>query len=133
MQRNDLTAFVCLITAEEDLSTVISEILEVRAKYSQLGISLGIRSGDMDAIAEGSFGNVDSAFRKVIQTWLKQDYSVQKHGKPSWRKLLKCVGSPAGGANNALAMRVADRHKGITFILSSLISIKNKGLYYECI
>jgi hypothetical protein len=55
MQRNDLTAFVCLITAEEDLSTVISEILEVRAKYSQLGISLGIRPGDVDSITPGEF------------------------------------------------------------------------------
>ena len=68
----------------------------------------------MDAIKTGSIGDVDQAFRKVVLTWLQQEYDVKRHGKPSWRRLLECIGSPSGGSNFALAMRLAGHHQGIT-------------------
>ena len=74
---------------------------------------MGLRPGEVDAIKGGTVGDVDLAFRKVILTWLQQEYDFNKHGKPSWRKLLECIGSPAGGANPALAMRVAANHPGM--------------------
>ena len=77
----------------------------------------------MDAIVRGTIGDVDLAFRKVILTWLQQEYDVNKHGKPSWRKLLECIGSSAGGANPALAMRLAAHHPGIMFVMYSFIPI----------
>ena len=82
---------------------------------------MGLRPGELDAIARGTVGDIDLAFRKVILTWLQQEYDVNKHGKPSWRKLLECIGSPAGGANPALAMRLAADHSGITFMIASLL------------
>ena len=77
------TLLIITYIAEADLSTVVSEILDVKAKYYQLGISLGLRPGEMDAITRGTVGDVDLAFQRVILKWLQQEYDVNKHGKPS--------------------------------------------------
>ena len=43
--------------------------------------------------------------------WLMKNYNVEKFGDPTWQRLVEAVGHPAGGANMAVARRIARRHK----------------------
>ena len=43
--------------------------------------------------------------------WLKRNYKVEKFGEPTWQRLVEAVGNQAGGANMALAKKIARRHK----------------------
>ena len=89
--------------------------IDVKAKYYQMGIALGLKPGAVDGIKKENIGDVDQAFQKVLLTWLRQVYDVKRHGPPSWRKLLECIGSPSGGANLALAKRLAPLHPGNSY------------------
>ena len=47
----------------------------------------------------------------VVTHWLKRNYNVVRFSEPTWQRLVEAVGDPAGGANMALAMDMARRHK----------------------
>ena len=49
---------------------------------------------------------------EVISTWLRQSYDVERHGLPSWRRVVDAVGSGAGGANHVLANEIASKYQG---------------------
>ena len=83
------------------------------AKYDSIGITLGLPSGELEAIRRGCLGDPKLAVGVVINTWLKQSYNVGKFGLPSWRSLVKAVDSDAGGSNHAFAKRIASKHKSI--------------------
>ena len=106
------SSFLNFCLAEDDLTAVSSATIDVKAKYYQLGIALGLKPGAVDGIKKENIGDVDQAFQKVLLTWLRQEYDVKRHGPPSWRKLLECIGIPSGGANLALAKRLAPLHPG---------------------
>ena len=82
------------------------------AKYDSIGITLGLSSGELEAISRECIGDTKRALGQVIRTWLRQSYNVVRFGLPSWRSLVKAVNSPAGGSNHALANRIASKHKG---------------------
>ena len=86
--------------------------MSLAAKYDSIGITLGLSSGELEAISRECVGDTRRALGQVIQTWLKQSYNVAKFGLPSWRSLAKAVDSSAGGGNHALAKRIACRHNG---------------------
>ena len=77
-------------------------------------MSLGLTLGDLNAIKFQNESNVRFALTKVLSIWLQQNYDVQRHGHPTWRKLVAAVADPAGGNNKALADNIASSHsKGI--------------------
>jgi hypothetical protein len=88
-------------------------LIILAAKYDAIGITLGLSSGDLEAIRRDCVGDAKRAMGQVIRTWLKQSYNVGRFGLPSWRSLVDAVDSPAGGSNHALAKRIACKHKGI--------------------
>ena len=47
----------------------------------------------------------------MVTEWLKRNYNLKRFGEPTWQKLVDAVNSPAGGANRALAIDIARRHK----------------------
>ena len=49
---------------------------------------------------------------EVISTWLRQSYDVERHGLPSWRRVVEAVDSGAGGANYVLAKEIASKYQG---------------------
>jgi hypothetical protein len=38
------------------------------------------------------------------------NYDIERHGPPSWRKLVEAVDNPAGGSDHALALKIAKEH-----------------------
>ena len=109
-------------------------VIEIRSSYYALGCFLGIRSGDMDAIQHDNPRDAKQALNCVLVIWLSQEYRVEKHGLPTWRKLVEAVDDEAGGNKHALAKRIAKQHPtgrstvtrmlGI-FVLLSYSSVKS--------
>ena len=106
------------ITAERDLKDVCQEVIDTRSTYYQLGVALGIPVAELDSIRAVFCQFVDQALREVLQVWLKQRYNVQRHGRPTWRRLVEAVDSSAGGHNPALAKDIAERHPMTSMKLS---------------
>ena len=93
------------ILAERDLKDVQEAVYTLRNKYYQIGVGLGIEADSLDAIQHDN-RCCDDAWTQTILTWLKRNYDYERHGHPSWRRLvlaIKCY-------NRALAETIADKH-----------------------
>ena len=105
-------------SAEDDFREVYKEVVSISAEYYKLGIGLGLKPGELQAICKSRGQDVDQAFTDVLLAWLRQRYNVAKYGSPTWRMLVKAVDSPAGGNNHALALTISHKHavigKGLT-------------------
>ena len=66
----------------------------------------------MESIRLKSLGDPKLAMGEVISTWLKQSYDVERHGLPSWRRVVEAVDSGAGGTNHVLAKEIASTYQG---------------------
>lgn len=97
-------------TAEDDIRDVCEQVMEVSPKYYKLGIVLGLPTSELDKIRQGFPQDMDQALIEVLTRWLKHSYKVDKHGPPSWRKLVEAVDSQAGGNNHSLAKNIATNH-----------------------
>ena len=101
---------IYFFTAEDNVYDVCQEVMEVSAKYYKLGIVLGLPLSELDKIQQGFPRDMDRALIEVITRWLKHSYKVDKHGPPSWRKLVEAVDSKVGGDNHSLAKKIASCH-----------------------
>ena len=113
---NYVNSFIILFffTADEGhLCNICSELAPVRAKYYQLGVQLGLPADNLKAIQLQNSHNLDQAFSDMILEWLRQIYDVDRHGLPTWRRLLAAVSSSSGGKNPALAKRIAAKIPGM--------------------
>ena len=60
----------------------------------------------MEAIRENFPQDVYKSFCGVLKSWLTQNYTVIRHGPPTWQALVKAV----DGINHALAVKIARSH-----------------------
>ena len=63
-----------LFTGEDDLRDVRSAVTDLAGRWKDLGISLGIRFNDLDAIHSSS---PSGCLREMLAIWLKQSYNVR--------------------------------------------------------
>jgi hypothetical protein len=99
------------IIAEGDFREVYRElVVNISAKYYNLGIELGLHPGQVDAIRKIHSQDVEQALNQVLLLWLRRQYDVDKYGPPTWQRLRKAVDSPSGGGNPALAEKIAEKH-----------------------
>ena len=52
------------------------------------------------------------ALRRIITEWLKCNYNIKKHGRPTWKVLADAV--KTGGNNTVLAEKIARDHPQAT-------------------
>ena len=105
--------------------------MSINARYYNLGIELGLRPG---TIAENQL-DLTKALTEVLLTWLKRQYDVEKHGRPTWQKLKEAVDSPSGGDNPALTEKIAEKHLVFSMSHHSNLSLSpshplSLGQYY---
>ena len=93
---------------EETLVDILQELTPILHKADDMATALRIPPSKL--IVERR-----PTMKDVIRAWLKEHYNVQRHGPPSWQLLIKAVADDIGGANRALANRIAKKHIG-TFI-----------------
>ena len=72
----------------------------VRHRAEDLALALRIR----DVLPE------HPKLKDVMKAWLNRQYNVTTQGPPSWRLLISKIASDVGGANVALAQRLAKKH-----------------------
>ena len=96
----------------DDEQDIRKEVMGLAAKYDSFGNALGLPSNELKSIGRECLGVTKRALGQVISTWLQQSYNVDRYGQPSWRTLVKAVGSPSGGYNHALAEKIASAHRG---------------------
>ena len=65
-----------LLAVEDDLRAVRTAVGDLAAKWKDLGLSLGIRKCDLDAILSPSNPTPSDCLREMLALWLKQNYDV---------------------------------------------------------
>ena len=106
---------------ENDLQEVIEAVINLTAKSRYLGLALGVSVSKLDEIC-AKHNDPGEQLTEILHTWLKQSCIVQKYGQPSWRTLVKAVDKRAGGANPALAKKIAADHPGTCTIIYCFLS-----------
>ena len=94
---------------EEDLSTIIEEILPLESRYYNLGRSLNLKIADLRKIRDKHPSDSDG-LEDVLLLWLNQKYNEKKYGPPTWRMLVEAVSKESGGDNHELAKKIAVNH-----------------------
>ena len=74
-------------------------------------LALGLKLSDAKTIASTCHDNPKECLRTMLEKWLNRSYNTQKHGLPTWRKLVGAVANDNGGDNPALAEKIAKNHK----------------------
>ena len=64
------------LVGEDDLRDVRSAVADLAGRWEDLGISLGVRPGDLDAILSASAHSPSSCLREMLLLWLRQSYNV---------------------------------------------------------
>ena len=67
---------VFLLADEDDLRDMISAVTSLAGRWKDLGISLGVRAGDLDTILANNPHSCSDHLREVLSLWLKQGYNV---------------------------------------------------------
>lgn len=96
----------------DDLATLRGELEDVRVRWKDIGIHLGIRIVDLEVIEKEVSVSMEQ-LTKMLTIWLNLNYNFTRHGKPSWRKLVEVVAQSCGGKNPLLAMKIAEKYEGM--------------------
>ena len=65
-----------LLVDEDDLHDVRSAVVDLAERWWDLGDSLRIRSGHLEAILSSNAHSPNDRLRKVLTLWLRQSYKV---------------------------------------------------------
>ena len=85
------------------------ELLPIASRYYYLGRSLNLEIADLRKIRDSNPIESDG-LEDVLLLWLDQHYDVNKHGPPTWQKLVESVDKKGGGDNHELAKQIASNH-----------------------
>ena len=68
----------CLLppTDEDDLRDVRSAVADLAGRWKDFGISLGLRTSDLNIIESDSPHSPDECLREMLHLWLRQHYNV---------------------------------------------------------
>ena len=107
-----------------DLFAVTSELSPIATNWKSVGAALQLKSDILVNIDTRCTGNPHACLSGIVKEWLKRNYNVEKFGQPTWQRLVEVVVHPAGGANTALAVEIAIKHKvGGMYTLSGYILV----------
>ena len=87
-----------------------SELNPVSAQWRSIGTALRLSTSFTDCIGAKN-NDPRTCLSSVVTEWLKKNYNVERFGEPTWHWLVEAVGDCAGGANMALARKIARKHK----------------------
>ena len=93
------------------LFDVQNELNEAAANWSSIGIALQLKPAFLQSIETRYSCHPRTCLTWMLMEWLMRNYNVERFGEPTWRQLVEALGHSAGGANVALARKIARRHK----------------------
>ena len=65
-----------LLAGEDDLQDVMSAVTDLTWRWKNLGISLGVRAGDLETIESANPHSPSDCLREMLLQWLRQCYRV---------------------------------------------------------
>ena len=77
--------------SEKDLLKVMEELADVRAKWYNIGLGLGLSVGTLDGI-KTDHSNISDCLREALKTWLKAYLPP-----PTWSKVVEALGTKTVG------------------------------------
>ena len=108
---DDYSGFKITSDLNDNLFDVQSELISSAAKWRSIGNALRLKPDSLANIEAGNSSDPPACLASMVTEWLKRNYNVGKFGEPTWQMLVQAVGHLAGGANIALARKIARRHK----------------------
>ena len=100
-------------TVDDDWNIVSVECGSLAAKWEQLSACLGLAKADIDRIRENRPRDSAGCWSEALSQWIKQNYSTQRFGLPSWRSLLSAVAM----VDRRLCKELANKHTlGMTWL-----------------
>ena len=90
----------------DDLADVLEAVEPLSGKWRRFSTKLGIKDRSLDLIEKNHSGDADACLYEALKVWLKLNYDLSKHGRPSWQRLAKAVSSLDYG----LFERIAKMH-----------------------
>ena len=97
---------------DDDWNIVSIECGSLAAKWEQLSACLGLAKADVDRIRENRPRDSAGCWSEALSQWIKQNYSTQRFGLPSWRSLLSAVAM----VDRRLCKELANKHPlGMTY------------------
>ena len=110
---------------EDDLFDAYSGIVCLSPQWKNIGLALGLLSSDIGKIENTCHCKPEDCLREVLLRWIKLGYNVDKHGLPTWKKIVQITVEPAAGNDPALGEKLAIKHqfKGELFIFAILLMI----------
>ena len=100
----------CIQQGEDDFQSVHDAVGTLAGVWWPFGAALGLSPSSLREIDQADRGIPAQCLFNAIDKWLRQDYN-EKHGLPSWRRLVIAVESNTGGQNAALAKKIAQSHR----------------------
>ena len=110
--------FICFkfyVLDIKDLNSVLTELeqgLFFEVKWEEFGLKAGLYKKTLATI-KADKANTHQCFVECLSCWLKRQDCVNKHGKPSWRRLVEILEELG---DRALANTIRER-KGKLYIV----------------
>ena len=95
----------------DDLFDVQSELNPVASNWKRIGLALRLKHDALENIQAANPGNPTACLTVTLKEWFNKAYNIKKFGEPTWQHLVEAVSHPVGGANVALATKIAENHK----------------------
>ena len=108
---SDVFFLLYTYTDEDDFYTTYSCVSPLCSKWFQLSLALGLPPSLLSFIEKDQPDDMQACFRSSLLNWLQRNYNIEKHGLPTWRRLVEAVDSELGGNDQALASKIAKEHK----------------------
>ena len=89
------------------MGDVLDAVETLSAQWRLLSTKLRLKESTLDIIERNYPTDVQTCLYKALGEWLRLNYDHQRHGRPSWRKLVEAVRS----LDCALSERIAIAHK----------------------
>ena len=93
-------------TGDDDWNIASVECGSLAAKWEQLSICLGLAKDNIDRIREDHPRDSAGCWSEALSQWIKQNYSTQRFGLPSWRSLILAVSM----VDRRLCKELANKH-----------------------
>ena len=88
------------------MSDVLDEVESLSSKWRLLLTKLGVKQSTLDSIKANNAGDVKMCLFEALGEWLRLNYDHQRHGRPSWGRLVKAVSS----IDFALSETISKKH-----------------------
>ena len=90
---------------------MLTELKLIESRFYEIGIMLHLNPDVLDGIESLNPASSSKRMSKMITEWLKRNYDTKRFGLPTWKSLVIAVAERSGGANEACARDIANKHR----------------------